>query len=68
MGNTMSKPILVKENHQLIDQLEQDLRSLVTKFREDTGLLITYIDIEIEERHIGPHVLGGIKIAGMVKG
>lgn len=64
----MNTPILVKENHQLIDQLEQDLRNLIVQFRLDTGLLITYIDIEIEKMHIAPHVLGKVKIAGMVKG
>ncbi len=64
----MSKPILVKENHQLIDQLEQDILNLLTKFRQDTGLLVTYIDIEIQEMQIAPHLLDSVKIIGMVKG
>lgn len=64
----MSKPILAKENHQLIDQLEQDLRSLLGQFRLDTGLLVTQIDIKIQENQIMPPILLDVKIAGMVKG
>ncbi len=64
----MSKPILAKENHQLIDQLEEDILNLLTKFRQDTGLLVTYIDIEIQEMQIAPHLLDSVKIIGMVKG
>ncbi len=68
MGTNMSKPILAKENHQLIDQLEEDILKLLKKFNQDTGLLVTTINTIIAEHYTGSDELVGVRIRRIVKG
>lgn len=58
-------PILAKENHQLIDQLEQDILKLLKKFRQETGLLVTNINTLVLESHICEDELVEVRIRGM---
>lgn len=49
----MTKPILVKENTQLLEQLETDIYLLLCKYAQQTGLLPIALQIDSYEEPIG---------------
>ena len=63
----MSKPILAKENCQLLDQLEDDILKLLRKFRQETGLLVTNINTIIAEHITAEDEVVAVRIRGMTR-
>jgi len=65
----MSKPILVKENTQLLEQLECDIYLLLYKYAQQTGLLPIALQIDSREEPIGLRgsQLSSVKVTSIIE-